>query len=66
MPGGGEKLIPFHSDVFLFGKPWKCRRHSVDAVMCGKAMDLHGSCSALVAIAGDYGGWANVWFCGKC
>ena len=46
------------------GKSWKSRRYSVDAVMCGKAVNLHGSCSAFVAIAGDYGGWANVWFCG--
>ena len=24
--------------------------------MCAKAVNLHGSCSAFVAIAGDYGG----------
>ena len=38
----------------------KSRRHSADAVMCGKAVNLPGSCSAFVPIAGDYRGWANV------
>ena len=50
--------------VSLVKESWKSRRHSVDAVMCAKTVNLHGSCSAFVAIAGDYGGWANVWFCG--
>ena len=38
--------------VYMFGKSWKSRGHSVDVVMCGKAVNLHDSCSAFVAIAG--------------
>ena len=60
---GGGRFIPFPWCYWL-GKSWKSRRHSVDAVMCGKAVNLQGSCSAFVAIAGDYGGWAKGWFCG--